>query len=93
MAKEVIDEVLAIEGKFVANAVFIVLHGFADITHNRDTLLRGLFNGGQHIQHPFMPFSRITDVLQQTVVFAFVLYQIAAQIQHGYIQQAGKDKI
>ncbi len=49
VAKQMINQILAVKRKIIADAVFVILHGGTDGADNSNALLRSFRYGLQHI--------------------------------------------
>lgn len=93
VAEQVVDQVLTVELVPCTDAVLDVEHCGLDGVDGGDGFARGLFDRGQHVEHPFLPSIVLTHGLQQAVVVRLGLHDIAAEVKHGDIQQPLLDQL
>ncbi len=94
MAEKIIKQVLAVElGLFAAQPLLGRLHQLTNAAHLPDGLPRSLLDRPQHVEHPRFPCARVAHRLDFFVILRLVAHNVAAEVEHGQIQQSVQDEV
>ncbi len=93
VGKQVVDQVLAVELVLRADAVFGIHQRGLDGVDGFEGVAGGRFDGREHVKHPVFPGVVLAHGLQQAVVVRLGAHDIAAQVEHGDVEQTFLDQV